>query len=95
MEPVGLLAAGRGNLMGINKGGPRIGMSAGSRQLLEGFYNNASALFNQLYTRTENQELNNIRTVLALRSKYSHLVSESITGVAKSTTNGTRIDESA
>jgi hypothetical protein len=95
MEPVGLLAAGRGNLLGINKGGPRIGMSQGSRQLLEGFYNNASALFNQLFTSAENQEVNNIKTIMALRSKYSHLVSESITGTAASTTSGTQVDQEA
>jgi len=88
-----LLEAGRR----INRSG--IGMSANSRMLLEGFYNNATALFNQLYTRTENGELNNVKQILALRSKYAHLVSDEVKAmvakndsVPKSNTAGTNVD---
>lgn len=84
-----LLDAGRR----INRSG--IGMSANSRALLEGFYNNASAIFNQLYTKAENGEASNITQIQALRSKYSYLVREDLLddgGTAASTTTGTQVD---
>lgn len=97
----GLLESGRR----INRSG--IGMSAGSRQLLESFYNNATAMFNQLYTRAENSEAINVTTILALRSKYAHLVNDTIKAqmaeeaakeddtVPVSNTNGTNVDTEA
>ena len=84
-----LLDAGRR----INRSG--IGMSASSRQLLEGFYNNASAIFNQLYTKAENGEATNVMQIKALRSKYSYLVKPEMLddgSAAKSTTTGTKVD---
>ena len=51
-------------------------MSASSRQLLEGFYNNGPALFNQLYAKTENAELSNQIKILALRSQNRSMVAE-------------------
>jgi hypothetical protein len=91
-----LLDAGRR----INRSG--LGMSASSRGLLEGFYNNATALFNQLYNRTENSELSNQVTILALRSKFSYLVTDEVkagtaaaTTVPSSDTTGTNVDTSA
>lgn len=89
----GLLEVGR-NAFQSNRYG-RIGLSASSRQQLESFYNNASTLFNTLYTSAEDQEVNNVRTILALRSKYSYLVSETITETAASQTNGTEVDTEA
>lgn len=85
-----LLDAGRR----INRSG--IGMSANSRQMLEGFYNNSSAIFNQLYTKTENAEVANQMNILALRSKHSYLVKggpfdETNTNVSASS-NGTNVD---
>jgi len=98
----GLLESGRR----INRSG--IGMSSNSRALLESFYNNASAMFNQLYTRAENAEVMNITTIKALRSKHAHLVNDTIKAqmaeakakseantVPTSTTNGTNIDTEA
>lgn len=67
-----LLENGR-NISARNGG---TGMSASSRQLLEGFYNNGPALFNQLYAKTENAELNNQIQILALRSQNRSLVAE-------------------
>lgn len=89
-----LLDAGRR----INRSG--IGMSASSRQLLEGFYNNASAIFNQLYTKAENGEATNQMQILALRSKYSYLAmggpfDEERNTVTPSTTTGTNVNETA
>lgn len=85
-----LLDAGRR----INRSG--IGMSENSRRMLEGFYNNSSAIFNQLYTRAENAEVANIMQIQALRSKYSYLVKggpfdETNTNVSPST-NGTNVN---
>ena len=89
-----LLDAGRR----INRSG--IGMSANSRALLEGFYNNASAIFNQLYTKAENGEVTNQMQILALRSKYSYLAvggpfDETRNTVTPSETNGTQVDTEA
>lgn len=87
-----LLDAGRR----INRSG--IGMSASSRQLLEGFYNNSSAIFNQLYTRTENAEATNVMKIMALRSQYSYLVKGGPFDEANNTVapseNGTNVDTS-
>ncbi len=75
------------------------GMSARSRQLLEGFYNNGTALFNQLYAKTETAELSNQIDILALRAKNKSLVAEGTfedpTAVKTSTTTGTNIDTKA
>ena len=70
------------------------GMSARSRQLLEGFYNNGTALFNQLYAKTENAELANKVTILALRSKNESLVAEGMfdNGSVASSSTGTQVD---
>ena len=84
-----LLDAGRR----IDRSG--IGMSASSRGLLEGFYSGGIALFNQLYTKTENAEVANATTILALRSKYSYLVSEEVKATAASNTTGTNVDTTA
>lgn len=87
-----LLDAGRR----INRSG--IGMSASSRALLEGFYNNASAIFNQLYTKAENGEASNVIQIKALRAKYSYLVKEGLVdngSAATSSTNGTQVDTEA
>lgn len=86
-----LLDAGRR----INRSG--IGMSQSSRQLLEGFYNNSSAIFNQLYTKAENGEVTNQMQILALRSKHSYLVKggpfdEVSNTVSASSTTGTNVD---
>lgn len=74
------------------------GLSANSRGLLESFYNNGSALFNQLYTKTENSELYNNITIKALRSQNSSLVAEGVfddgTSTASATT-GTQVDTKA
>lgn len=102
MDAPGLLSAGRAAFRGI--GG--VGMSQSSRQLLESFYNNAAALFNQLYTKTENGELNNITQIKALRSKYYHLTRDDIkqrdidaaneaNKVPASSTSGTQVDTEA
>jgi hypothetical protein len=91
MDSASLLSAGRAAFENITRGYGRIGLSANSRQQLEGFYNNAAALFNQLYTASENQEVNNVTIIKALRSKYDYLVSESI----KSETSGTKVDTEA
>ena len=75
------------------------GMSGRSRQLLEGFYNNGTALFNQLYARTESKELSNQIDILALRAKNKSLVASGVfedpTAVAPSTTTGTNVDTQA
>ena len=74
------------------------GMSAGSRQLLEGFFSNGPALFNQLYAKTENAELSNAVTIKALRSQNSSLVADGIFDdgtAAASTTSGTNVDTTA
>jgi hypothetical protein len=77
------------------------GMSARSRALLEGFYNNGTALFNQLYAKTETAELSNQVNILALRAKNKSLVSETQfappedTAVPSSTTTGTQVDTEA
>lgn len=87
-----LLENGRAAFSGI-RGAP--GMSARSRAQLEGFYNGATALFNQLYAKTESSELQNVNTVLALRSKYSYLVSEEVKEMTASQTNGKNVDTTA
>jgi len=75
------------------------GMSARSRQLLEGFYNNGTALFNQLYARTENAELANQTTILALRAQNKSLVEGGVfdesRSVPASTDTGTQVDTEA
>lgn len=90
----GLLEIGR-NAFQTGRTGGRIGLSASSRQQLESFFSNATALFNTLYANAEDQEVYNVTTIKALRSKYSYLVSESITGTAKSNTTGTQVDTEA
>ncbi len=90
-----LLSVGRQAFQGISSRYGRIGLSANSRQQVESFFNNATALFNQLYASTENQELNNKTQILALRSKHKGIVSENITGTAASTTTGTQVDTQA
>lgn len=87
-----------GRAIGARNGG--VGMSARSRAMLEGFYNNGTALFNQLYAKTENGELNNQTTILALRAKNKSLVSQTVfppeeTDVPASTTSGTQVDTEA
>jgi hypothetical protein len=85
-----------GRAIGARNGGT--GLSSGSRALLEGFFNNASAIFNQLYTKAENGEATNIVQIKALRSKYSYLVKEGAFddgSTAASSTNGTQVDTSA
>ena len=83
-----------GRAIGARNGGT--GLSSSSRQLLEGFFNNASAIFNQLYTKAENGEATNIVQIKALRSKYSYVVEggpfdEKNTNVTPSE-NGTNVD---
>lgn len=90
-----LLSVGRAAFEGITRGYGRIGLSASSRQQLEGFFNNGIALFNQLYANAENQEVNNKTQILALRAKHKGLVSESVTQTAASTTTGTQVDTEA
>lgn len=95
MDAPGLLSAGRAAFQGIRGA---TGMSQSSRQLLEGFYNNAAALFNQLYAKSENSELFNITQIRALRSKYYHLTRDDIKErdtVPASQTNGTQVDTEA
>lgn len=86
-----------GRAIGARNGG--VGMSARSRALLEGFYNNGTALFNQLYARTETAELSNQIDILALRAKNKSLVAEGVfsddTSVSASTTTGTHVDTKA
>lgn len=93
-----LLDAGRR----ISRSG--IGMSASSRALLEGFYSNGSALFNQLYAKAEGGEIQNVVTIKALRSKHALLIEQNgglqDTGgdngkAAASNTTGTNVDTSA
>lgn len=91
MDSASLLSAGRAAFQNITAGYGRIGLSASSRQALDSFYNNAAALFNQLYTAAEDQEVNNTRTILALRSKFDYLVSDTV----KSQTSGTNVDTEA
>jgi hypothetical protein len=82
-------------------GGP--GLSGRSRQLLESFYSNGPAIFNQLYTRTENAEVSNALTIKALRSKNESLVAEGVFEdpnadngkAAASSTTGTQVDTEA
>lgn len=90
-----LLSVGRAAFQGITGRYGRIGLSADSRQQLEGFYNNATALFNQLFNSAENQEVNNKTTILALRSKYSYKLSENVTETAASKTTGTNVNTEA
>ncbi len=94
-----LLSVGRAAFEGITRGSGRIGLSASSRQQLEGFFNNGIALFNQLYAKTENQELANQVQILALRNKYRSLVAGGVfddsKNVTKSTTTGTQVDTEA
>lgn len=74
------------------------GMSGRSRQLLESFYSNGPALFNQLYAKTENAELANAVTIKALRSQNSSLVAEGVFDDGKSaasTTTGTNVNTTA
>lgn len=74
------------------------GMSARSRAQLEGFFNGATAMFNQLYTKAENQEVTNNITILALRAKNSHNVAEGMFDNGSSTaskTTGTKVDTTA
>lgn len=86
-----------GRAIGARNGG--VGMSARSRAILEGFYNNGTALFNQLYAKTETAELSNQVTILALRSKNESLVSGGIfdedNNVPASNTSGTRVNTEA
>ncbi len=91
MDASSLLSAGRAAFQNLTAGYGRIGLSASSRQSLESFYNNGPALFNQLYTASENQEVYNVTIIKALRSKYDYLVSESI----KSETAGNNVDTEA
>ncbi|PZQ43671.1 MAG: hypothetical protein DI551_11690 [Micavibrio aeruginosavorus] len=86
-----LLDAGRR----INRSG--IGLSSNSRQALENFYANSTSLFNQLYTNAESSANNNVKQILALRSKYSYLVKGGpfdTSGVSSSST-GTTVNETA
>lgn len=93
IDPNGLAFLSGGSLLDagrrINRSG--IGMSASSRQALEGFFNGGVQLFNQLITSAESQEQFNVTVIKALRSKYDYLVSESV----KSQTSGTNVDTSA
>ncbi|MFA5592400.1 MAG: hypothetical protein WC989_03705 [Micavibrio sp.] len=89
-----LLSIGRRAFEGVNKYG-RIGMSAQSRQMLEGFYNGGTALFNQLYVRTENQEVTNVMKIMALRAQNKALISSETEMVNKSSTTGTNVDTTA
>lgn len=86
-----------GRAIGARNGG--VGMSARSRAILEGFYNNGTALFNQLYAKTETAELSNQVTILALRSKNESLVSGGIfdedNNVPASNTSGTQVNTEA
>jgi len=75
--------------------GSKIGLSGNSRALLEGFFDGATALFNQLYTKTENGEAANVTAIMALRSKYSYLVSDEIKETAASKDKGTNVDKTA
>jgi hypothetical protein len=87
-----LLDAGRR----INRSG--LGMSASSRQALDKFFQGAAGLLNQLYSKTENGELYNTTAILALRSKYYHLIRDDIKErdlVPPSETNGTQVDNEA
>lgn len=92
-----LLDAGRR----INRSG--IGMSASSRAQLESFYNNGSALFNQLYARAESAEVQNVITIKALRAKHSLTIAangglstdNADNGNAAASSNGTNVDTSA
>lgn len=89
-----LLDNGR-NIFARNGG---TGMSQRSRALLEGFYNNGTALFNQLYARTEAAELSNQIDILALRAKNQSLVAEGMFddgSAAASTSTGTTVDTQA
>ncbi len=71
------------------------GMSARSRALLEGFYNNGSALFNQLYTKAENQEVMNVTKIMALRAGLTDRQKSDQVMVDASTTSGTNVDTTA
>lgn len=86
-----------GRAIGARNGG--IGMSARSRAILEGFYNNGTALFNQLYAKTETAELSNQVTILALRSQNQSLVEGGVfdedNTVPSSNTSGTQVDTEA
>jgi len=86
-----------GRAIGARNGG--IGMSARSRAILEGFYNNGTALFNQLYAKTETAELANQVTILALRGKNKSLVAGGVfdesNNVPTSSTSGTKVDTKA
>ncbi len=89
-----LLDNGR-NIFARNGG---TGMSPRSRALLEGFYNNGTALFNQLYAKTETAELSNQINILALRSQNSSLVAEGMFddgSASASSTAGTNVDTEA
>ena len=68
--------------------------------MVEGFYNNGTVLFNQLYAKTETAELSNQINILALRGKNRSLVAEGVfdeskTSVSASTTTGTQVDTEA
>ncbi len=86
-----------GRAIGARNGG--VGMSANSRALLEGFFNNGSALFNQLYNKTENAEVANQITILALRGQNKSLVAGGMfdeeNTVSASKTTGTQVDTKA
>lgn len=89
-----LLDNGR-NIFARNGG---TGMSARSRQMLEGFYNNGPAIFNQLYARAEGAELSNQVKILALRSQNASLVRGGMFddgAAAASETTGTQVDTEA
>lgn len=85
-----------GRAISARNGGP--GMSARSRAQLESFFYGASAMFNQLYNKTENAEITNSIAIMALRSKHSHNVAEGMFdngNSAASNTSGTNIDTTA
>lgn len=74
------------------------GLSARSRAQLEDFMNGGTALFNQLYARTETAELSNQVKILALRSQNKSLVAGGMfdDGAASaSKTTGTQVDTKA
>jgi hypothetical protein len=74
------------------------GLSARSRAQVESFMQGGTALFNQLYAKTEMGEVANNITILALRAKHSHNVAEGMFdngSSAASNTSGTNIDTTA
>lgn len=86
-----------GRAIFARNGGP--GISARSRAQLEGFMNGGTALFNQLYARTETAELSNQVKILALRSQNKSLVAggmfDDSSSVPASSTTGTQVSTEA